>query len=43
MQARHRLSKLLLRQGIVYYGGTPGPARTMPGFVDSSSIYPPPG
>jgi transposase len=23
MSARHRLSKLLLRQGIVYYGGTP--------------------
>jgi transposase len=23
MRVRHRLSKLLLRQGIVYYGGTP--------------------
>lgn len=23
MRARHRLSKLLLRQGIVYFGGTP--------------------
>jgi len=23
MSARHRLSKLLLRQGIVYYGGKP--------------------
>ncbi len=31
MSARHRLSKLLLRQGIVYSGGTPwtGPARSV--------------
>ena len=25
MRARHRLSKLLLRQGFVYSGGRPGP------------------
>ena len=28
MRARHRLSKLLLRQGIVYDGGPPGPVPT---------------
>lgn len=31
MRARHRLSKLLLRHGIVYYGGLRGPARTIGG------------
>ncbi len=38
MRYRHRLSKLLLRHGIVYSGGSPGPASTRPGCVGSSSL-----
>ena len=37
MSARHRISKLLLRQGIVYYGGRPGRASTNCGCVVSIS------
>ena len=38
MRCRHRLSKLLLRHGIVYSGGqTPGPALTRPGCAGSTS------
>ena len=37
MSARHRLSKLLLRQGIVYSGGAPGPGCTTGGCASAPS------
>ena len=37
MTARHRVSKLLLRQGIVYSGGKPGTAGTNAGYAHSGS------
>jgi transposase len=37
MRARHRTSKLLLRQGVVYSGGVPGRMRITPGCVSNAS------
>lgn len=37
MSARHRVSKLLLRQGIVYYAETPGPPDTKRGCGPNGS------
>ena len=37
MRARHRLSKLLLRHGIVYTAGRPGPMRTIGGCTVAAS------
>ncbi len=40
MRARHRLSKLLLRHGIVYSGGQAGSAPTTSGSSGSASTHP---